>query len=87
MTYTYDDNGNRTSRTAGGVTTMYSYNVVDQLVLTTDTRRAGRVRLRLPRERIKKIDSDGETRYLYGGSVLLLEYAANGGTLASTTTA
>jgi YD repeat-containing protein len=31
-TYTYDRNGNRASKTVGGVTTTYQYNTLDQLV-------------------------------------------------------
>ena len=38
VTYAYDANGNRTAFSAGGVTTHYSFNIIDQLVVVHGAR-------------------------------------------------
>ena len=82
ITYTYDENGNRTSQTSGGVTVAYSYNILNELVLTTDQNGAPvKFDYDLDGVRIAKITAQGETHYLIDDGATLLEYDANGATL------
>ena len=87
VSYTYDNNGNRTSEIVKGKTTRYAYNILDELVKTTDTS-GGPVGYDYDYSgmRIKTIDSTGQTRDLYGpDGKLLLQYSAGGLVLAEYT--
>ena len=83
--YTYDANGNRTTETVGASSvTPYFYNILDELVKTTDTTNGGVVTFDYDASGMRDamIDSTGETRYLYDGSGnLVLQYS--GGTQAT----
>jgi RHS repeat-associated protein len=85
MAYGYDGDGNRTSLSAGGVVTLYFYDVFDQLVKTVDgTGAAVTFDYDYNGMRVRKIDSTGETNYLYdgGSGSPLIEYDVTGATTA-----
>src|SRR5262249_49523154 len=85
-TYSYLQNGvettNRTSKTVGGVTTNYAYNVLDQLAATNAGNNQSEFDYDYTGMRVKTIGPSGETRFLYDASgALLLQYNAAGKTL------
>ncbi|MBI4342102.1 MAG: hypothetical protein HY599_01900, partial [Candidatus Omnitrophica bacterium] len=76
FTYTYDANGNLTTKTAkvGGAVTTYTYDVEDQLVGITTPSLTASYRYDGLGRRIEK-DVDGLlTRYVYDNEDILLEY-------------
>ena len=86
VTFTYDDNGNRTSKTVAGVTTTYAYNILDELVQTTA---AGGGAVEFDYDytgmRISTISAAGTIGYYYDSDGnLLLEYAPGGQVAADT---
>jgi len=81
VTYTYDGNGNRTTMTVGSSITPYFYNILDQLVKTTETS-GGIVTFDYDYTgmRVKETDATGQTRFLYDANGnLLLEYDGTSG--------
>ncbi len=66
VVYSYDANGNRISQTVAGVTTIYKYNILDQLVQTTD-KDGGKVEFDydFTGMRTKTISNSGEVKDLY----------------------
>jgi len=84
-TYTYDHDGNMTSKIKkiGGETTNYSYNSEDQLVgVTTPTQTISYQYDTLGR-RIEKNVGGTITRYIYDGEDIIQEYAGNNQVIAT----
>ncbi len=80
VTYTYDENGNRLSETTAGVTVKYQYNILNQLVWTTD--QSGKpvtFDYDLDGIRIAKNTSTAQTNYLIDDGATLIEYDGTSG--------
>ncbi len=66
VVYSYDPNGNTTSKTAGGVTTNFFFDIRDQLgEVRQDTTILGRYGYDYDGRRILKIGDDGRRQYTY----------------------
>lgn len=80
--YTFDGNGNLTSKTEGGVVWTYTYDVRD---LLTEVRRDGVIvevyRYDYAGRRIRKAGPDGIVHYVWDGGRVLLETDGAGNTL------
>jgi YD repeat-containing protein len=79
QTFTYDSNGNLTTRTEGGVTTEYLYDIRN---LLAEVRQGSQVLARFAYDSegrlIQKIGNDGIRQYAYDGPRVLAEYDHNG---------
>ncbi len=82
-TFTYDNNGNLLTRTAGGLTTEYLY---DTRNLLAEVRQGSQVLARFAYDSggrlIQKIGNDGIRQYAYDGPRVLAEYDHNGALIA-----
>ena len=80
VTYTYDENGNRLSQTEGGVTVKYDYNIVNELVRTTDQNgKPVTFDYDLDGVRIAKNTVTSQTNYLIDDGATLIEYDGTSG--------
>ena len=81
--YTFDANGNLTSKTEEGVVWTYTYDVRD---LLTEVRRDGVIvevyRYDYAGRRIRRVGPDGVVHYLWDGDRVALETDGNGNTIA-----
>ncbi|MEI9924472.1 MAG: VCBS domain-containing protein [Bradyrhizobium sp.] len=83
VTYQYDADGNRVAMTTNGLTVPYYYNILNELVLTSDLD-GNPIKFDYDWQemRSKKVSTAGETRYLYDDGATLEEYdGATGQTL------
>ncbi|MBI5756419.1 MAG: Ig-like domain-containing protein, partial [Nitrospirae bacterium] len=76
IAFEYDLNGNLTRRTTAGISIDYTYDIRDQLARVADSS-TGTLSVYdydYNRMRVKKMAGGSETRYLYDGSSLIMEY-------------
>lgn len=83
VAYTYDANGNQTSKTIAGETTTFTYDLRDRLIeISDDGGLVGRYRFDHQGLRIRKETPTTTQRYVYDDQSLLLETDDSGATLA-----
>ncbi len=84
VTYTYDGNGNQTSRTIDGETTHFAYDARDRLIQITDD--AGTTLARYYYDYqgrlVRKVTPAGGRNFVYDDELLLLETDDSGATVA-----
>lgn len=84
--YTYDANGNRSSKTEGGVTTSYAYDFDNHLVqVSTPTATVGAYGYSGDGLRVSKTTSAGANGFVYDGMKLLQEEDGTGATTVTYT--
>src|SRR5262249_15716030 len=78
-TFGYDDNGNQTSKTVGGVTTEYRYDCRDKMIEAVQgASTLGRFQYDFNGRRNEKIGADGIVQYVYDQTSVLAEYDESG---------
>jgi RHS repeat-associated protein len=83
VSYGYDVNGNQTSRSQGGATTLFRYDSRDQLLeVEQDSSTIGTFSYDFQGLRVVKHGADGLLRYVYDGSSVLLQTSAIGDLVA-----
>jgi RHS repeat-associated protein len=81
--FTWDENGNQTGKTQGGVTTEFQYDTRNQLVETAQGAAiTSRFQYDFEGRRTKKIGLDGIRQYVYDDTSTFVEYDADGNALA-----
>ncbi len=80
IVYEYDANLNQTAKVQNGVRDSYVYNIADRMVAATVDGTTTRFDYDDDGMRLKKMGASSETRYLYDGRSVLLEYGASGAT-------
>jgi len=79
VTFGWDANGNQISKTAGGVTTLYRFDVRDRMAETLQGGSIlGRFQYDFEGRRNKKIGEDGVRQYVYDQTSTFLEYDDTG---------
>jgi RHS repeat-associated protein len=79
VTFGYDANGNQTSKTFGGLTTVYRYDVRDKLVEASQGASIlGRFQYDCQGRRSKKIGAEGVRQYIYDQTSLFAEFDETG---------
>jgi RHS repeat-associated protein len=83
VTFAWDANGNQVSRTVGGVTTLYRFDVRDRMVETLQGGSIlGRFQYDFEGRRSKKIGEEGVRQYVYDQTSSFLEYDDAGAQVA-----